>query len=223
MKAIICAGTVINRSNTAVEFSSVLHHDHDEKCDIHIMAGHATPERMTNKEWVNEQMADPVIGEVCKHLIDKTLHQRRSKRGDSDALKKLLKHQNQLILRNNLVYHKIKTTKTGNPTIQFVLPLKFRERALEAYHDEIGHLGFERSIDLLRDRFLLDIYECADMEKKIKNCDRCLCFKATPQKASLCLLEVTHPLELIHMDYLKIESNQSDKDVHILIVTDHFT
>ena len=62
-----------------------------------------------------------------------------------------------------------------------------------------------------------------DMEKKIKNCDRCLCFKAIPQKTSLCPLEVTHPLELIHMDYLKIESNQSDKDVHILIVADHFT
>ena len=61
------------------------------------------------------------------------------------------------------------------------------------------------------------------MEKKIKNCDRCLRFKAVPQKTSLCPLKITHPLELIHMDYLKIESNQSDKDVHILIVTDHFT
>ena len=62
------------------------------------------------------------------------------------------------------------------------------------------------------------------MEKKIlKNCDQCLCFKAAPQRASLCPLEVTHPLELIHMDYLKIESNQNDKDMHILIVTDHFT
>ena len=39
----------------------------------------------------------------------------------------------------------------------------------------------------------------------------------------MCPLEVTHPLELIHMDYPKIESNQSDKDEHILIVTDHFT
>ena len=44
-----------------------------------------------------------------------------------------------------------------------------------------------------------------------------------PQRASLCPLEVTHPLELIHMDYLKIESNQSDKDMHILIVMGHFT
>ena len=106
--------------------------------------------------------------------------------------------------------------------MQFVLPSKFRERALEACHDEIGHLGFERSIDLLRDQLFWPSMSI-DMEKKIKNCDRCLHFKAVPQKTSLCPLEVTHPLELIHMDYLKIESNQSDRDVHILIVTDHFT
>ena len=92
MKAIICVGMVINHSNTAVEFSFILHHDHDENCDIHIMVGYTTPKKMANEEWVNEQMAGLVIGEVCKHLLDKTLHQRRSKRGDSDALKKLLKH-----------------------------------------------------------------------------------------------------------------------------------
>ena len=63
----------------------------------------------------------------------------------------------------------------------------------------------------------------SDMEKRIKNCERCLKFKATPQKSPLCPLLVTHPFELVHMDYLKIESNRSDQDVHILIVTDHFT
>ena len=50
MKAIICAGMVTNHSNTAVEFISVLCHDHDDNCDIHIMAGHATPKKMTNEE-----------------------------------------------------------------------------------------------------------------------------------------------------------------------------
>ena len=106
--------------------------------------------------------------------------------------------------------------------MQFVLPSNFRERALEACHDEIRHLGFERLIDLLIDQFFWPSMSI-DMGKKIKNCDQCLHFKAIPQKASFCPLEVTYPLELIHMDYLKIESNQSDKDVHILIVTDHFT
>ena len=32
-------------------------------------------------------MSDPVIGKVRKYLLDKTLHQRKGKRGDSEALK----------------------------------------------------------------------------------------------------------------------------------------
>ena len=68
--------------------------------------------------------------------------------------------------------------------MQFILPSKFRECTLEACHDEIGHLGLERSIDLLRDQFFWPSMGI-DMEKKIKNCDRCLRFKAVPQKTSL--------------------------------------
>ena len=30
-------------------------------------------------------------------------------------------------------------------------------------------------------------------------------------------------MELVHIDYLTIESRTSEKDVNILIVTDHFT
>ena len=88
MKAIISAGTVINHSNTAVEFSSALNTD-DE---INLRAGKVTPNKMTNKEWVEEQMSDPIIGEVRKHLLNGTLHQRKSKIEDSEALKKLLKY-----------------------------------------------------------------------------------------------------------------------------------
>ena len=44
-----------------------------------------------------------------------------------------------------------------------------------------------------------------------------------PQRASLNPTDVTHPLELIHMGYLTIESGKGDKDIHVLVVTDHFT
>ena len=60
MKAIISTGAVTNHSNTAVEFSSVLHTNQE----VNLMAGKVTPNKMTNKEWVEEQMSDPIIGEV---------------------------------------------------------------------------------------------------------------------------------------------------------------
>lgn len=144
VKAIICTSNIKNHSNTAVEFSPTLFQDLDEKdCGIPVIckAGQVTPAKMTNQDWVKEQMEYPVIGEIHKHLLAKTLHKRKGKRGDPDYLKNLLKYRWQLVLRNDLVYRKVKTTKEENPTMQFLLPLKFRERALEACHDEIGHLG----------------------------------------------------------------------------------
>ena len=36
-------------------------------------------------------------------------------------------------------------------------------------------------------------------------------------------LQVPHPLELVHLDHLMIEKFEGGKDVHILVITDHFT
>ena len=61
------------------------------------------------------------------------------------------------------------------------------------------------------------------MENHIHTCDRCLCFKSKPQKTESYPITTTHPLELVHMDFLTIESGKTGKDVNILVVTDHFT
>ena len=63
-----------------------------------------------------------------------------------------------------------------------------------------------------------------EIENHIQNCDRCLQFESRPQKKTeLCPITATHPLQLVHMDFLTIESGKTDKDVNILIITDHFT
>ena len=36
-------------------------------------------------------------------------------------------------------------------------------------------------------------------------------------------IQTAHPLQLGHLDYLTIEATQGGKDVHVLIITDHFT
>ena len=37
--------------------------------------------------------------------------------------------------------------------MQLVLPESFRKQALQGCHDDLGHLGIEWTIDLLRDHF----------------------------------------------------------------------
>ena len=61
------------------------------------------------------------------------------------------------------------------------------------------------------------------MTRHIKQCERCLRFKAAPGKAPMENVDETYPMELVHMDSLMIEANESGKDVHILVITDHFT
>ena len=35
-------------------------------------------------------------------------------------------------------------------------------------------------------------------------------------------IQATCPLQLVHLDYLTIEMTKGGKDVHVLIITDHF-
>ena len=61
------------------------------------------------------------------------------------------------------------------------------------------------------------------IETYIKQCDRCLKFKGKPQQKELHPIVTTHPMELVHMDYLTVETGKANKDVNILVVTDQFT
>ena len=127
-------------------------------------------------------------------------------------------------MRDGILYHKNETQEVHHPnrnTMQLVLPEPYRKQALQGCHD-LGNLGIERTIDLLRDQF----YWPGMMEdtiKHIRQCERCLRFKALTDKAPMENVDATYPMELVHMDYLTIKADEGGKDVHILVITDHFT
>ena len=106
--------------------------------------------------------------------------------------------------------------------MQLVLPEVFSKQILQGCHDDLGHLSVEWTIDLLRDHFYWPGM-INDVTRHIKQCERCLRLKALPKKASMENIDATYPMELIHMDYLMIEANEGGKDVHNLVITDHFT
>ena len=62
-----------------------------------------------------------------------------------------------------------------------------------------------------------------DMTRHIRQCERCIQFKASPDRAPMENVNATYPMELVHMDYLTIEATEGGKDVHILVITNHFT
>ena len=102
-----------------------------------------------------------------------------------------------------MLYRKVQNIRRDQNMMQFMLPTKFHLQAMKACHDDIGHLGMECSLDLLRDRWYWPSMT-NDIESHIKICDHCLKFKSKPHKTELQNTEVSHPLKLVHIDFLMI-------------------
>lgn len=122
-------------------------------------------------------------------------------------------------IRRGLLYRK--RIDQGRVRRQLALPKDLRELVLTSLHDDMGHLGVERTHDLLRARFYWPRMASA-VEKKISTCERCVRQKAPVQKAALLVnIQTSCPLELLCMDFLSVKPDKSNtKD--ILVITDHF-
>ena len=65
----------------------------------------------------------------------------------------LIKYKQDLLVRNGLLYRKVKLKNHDNVVNQFVLPKTHRWWATLALHDDYGHLGMEKTLGLLQERF----------------------------------------------------------------------
>ena len=105
--------------------------------------------------------------------------------------------------------------------LQLVLPEQCQDLVLTSMHDEMGHQGRDRTLDLVRSRFYWPGMSVA-VGQKVSNCDRCIRRKnITTDCASLISIESCEPLQLVCIDYLSLEPSQGYDSV--LIITDHFS
>ena len=102
----------------------------------------------------------------------------------------------------------------------FLLPTHW-EITQRGCHNDIGHLGLERMLNLMHYHFL---WPQMDMQVKehVEKCCQYFAFKAKQQRAPRENIMATHPLELVHIDYLCLEPGKG-KEENVLVVMDHFT
>ena len=97
---------------------------------------------------------------------------------------------------------------------QLVLTEKYQKQVLKGLHDDMGHLGRDRTIDLVRNRFFWP-HMADDVDKCIKKCSRCILRKNPVQvRAPLASISTSHPLELLCMDYLTHEKTKGGYEHH---------
>ncbi|XP_029957362.1 protein NYNRIN-like [Salarias fasciatus] len=174
---------------------------------------------MSHSELRVKQRADSTIRQVIEQ-IEHGQTPPPSVRKELPDLPLLLRELKRLEMKNEVLYRK---RQDGDQvTHQLVLPEELRAPVLQSLHNDMGHLGIDRTLDLVRTRFYWPRM-ATDVEQKVKTCDRCIRRKCPPEKAaSLVNITTTRPLELVCMDFLCLEPDSSNTS-NILVMTDHYT
>ena len=136
---------VVSKSGSVVE--SYL----NTKLPVHSMAAKVTVSNITTKQWTDYQKEDSSIGYLIDLYKKKKLGHRKPQAGDTEEFRKFLKHKSSYVLKNDLLYRRVWRTQKDTSSFQFILPKKFREQALKGCHNDVGHMGVEQCVDLLRD------------------------------------------------------------------------
>ena len=177
---------------------------------------------ITHKEMAEFQRQDNQIAPIFAYVKQdqkpskKATYQIRSKLARKLALQwdRLILKQgvlHRLYIFNEIEYH------------QLVLPQRYHRKVLTALHDHMGHQGIDRTLDLLRERVYWPSM-AKDAQDWVTNCRRCQIARGdyNQPKPKIGHLEAHNPLDLVCLDFTKIDPSKTGKE-NVLVITDAFT
>lgn len=176
---------------------------------------------LTVEELKDAQSKDSDIQRVIELLESCPLPLTSSQRKEeTKPVQGMLRNHSSFFLHQGVLYKKSELGKRVK--YRLVLPRSLKKIALHGIHDDVGHLSFDRVIDLARERFYWFKLE-EDVKEYLKNCRACILRKVKdPKAAPMKHLESTGPMDLVCIDFLSIEPDSSNR-TEVLVITDHFT
>ena len=130
------------------------------------------PPGMTPLQWCQAQAKDPAIHQIIDSIQNKTIKHLKIQGDMPSELKALIRLKKQLLLKQGALYRRV-TSSDARPRLQLILPPSHRNKAIEGCHDQVGHLGKDRVLELLRDRFYWPGMHI-DVASYLNSCPRCL-------------------------------------------------
>ena len=174
----------------------------------------AVEDKLSLEQIRSAQEEDEVIRQV-KELLE--VKERDWKNLDQ-PVKDLLIHRRKLFVDSRGIL-----CRQNDGHKQVVWPESLRNLIYSWFHDDMGHVGANRVCQLCRPRVFWPKMS-SDIEKYIN--ERCQCIaQKRPHRFQEAVLQSIHtsaPLELITVDYLKLEKGSGGYQ-YILLVVDHFT
>ena len=172
-------------------------------------------------DWAQEQRKDSDLARVIELVERDTRLTERQRKKEPPGVMRLLSYWVSLVIRDKVLYKRSKVLDSDYDRV--VIPKSRRQQVLGMVHDDLGHLGRDKTISVAQERFFW-VGLAKDVENKIKSCLPCICAKSPhlPERAPLCSITTTRPLELVCMDFVSLEMSKGGFQ-NILVITDHFT
>ena len=139
----------------------------------------------------------------------------------SKLARKLALQWDRLILKQGILHHLYIFNEIEYH--QLVLPQRYHCKVLTALHDNMGHQGINRMMDLLRERVYWPSM-AKDAQNWVTNCHRCQIARGDYNQPipKISHLEAHKPLDLVCLDFTKIDPSKTGKE-NVLVITDVFT
>ena len=157
------------------------------------------------------QRQDNQIAPILKYVEEdqkpsqKFMYQIRSK-----LARKLALQWDRLILKQG-VLHRLYIFKEIEYH-QLVLPQRYHRKVLTALHDHMGHQGIDRTFDLLRERVYWPSMAKNAQDWVTKGqCCQVARGDYTQPKPKICHLEAHNPLNLVCLDFTKVDPSKTAK------------
>ena len=183
-----------------------------------------------NKNYIAEVIKNQQEDENVKEMIRiiKNNEEVQFSKADSRELHKLkLEYKRLLVDEQGMLVRKNSEERgrkhDGEKNHQIVLPKSMRNMIYKYLHVDMGHLGTERVAELARKRvFWPGMLQ--DIDEFIHKKCLCLLQKKPPRlmKAPLQNIVTSMPMELVSIDYVKLEQGSGGYK-YILVIVDHFT
>lgn len=207
--------TIMSPSTYAVDCMAI-------QMDQGLQLVQAASQLSASVDWKQAQSQDPVLRVVLDYVLGGESPSRRQRAGLPSGVLRLLKDWSKLTIKEGILFRR-RQGDDGSERMQLILPEAHRGLVCKMLHDDMGHLGQDRTTALCADRFFWPGYT-KDIAKWISECQRCVCAKApvAPHCAPLESIITSQPLELVTLDFLGLEECKG-KVENVLVITDHFT
>ena len=184
------------------------------------------PEPPTNPlhptELIDAQREDPEISPLLPFIERGALPTKTERKLLPLGTRPYLRQFSRLHFVNGVLEKRMTDPEIGETSVA-VVPSSQRSEALHLAHDQCGHQGPDRTLQLLQKRCYWPNMKTS-VDETCRSCQRCQQAKRPmiPIYQPRGHLVATQPLEVVALDFIKLEPSSSNTE-SVLVITDVFT